>query len=1106
MAYTCLTCSLEFNVADIGKHISTTRHKSVKFNDLDETVSCEDCGNEVIHQLKILRFGLSDMSLLCVNCESNNEKTSTQYTLDNGAFFSKLPAYYKFRDIECQECHAESNLYVANKGALMFCKKCLPNHEKKAKFVSEHDDTFLTELLGFKESPSVKAGPKRSRKMGRRKKPKKVTAEMEARRAYYMENKEKMNLLKSGSTIKAVGATLPFATKELKGKGKTGKSSKAAPSRLQASKQTSHHTAPKPNGKNSGKTTSKSQNNSRPSSKASLKPTSHESSPFGSKPATPKIPTPDVAKNSINGNKAVTNANGGNNKKDSATTKEKKDSHKKAEPKKGGKETKDEPKKGGKEIKDGPKKGGKDTKGESKKGKKDTKNKNSPKDQPSTQAKSTGRDSPVKNGKGLNGKNDQQLKKGVVNDVQKSGKNTPKAGSKAQTPETEEYTLSSFISEQTKSKPRLTYDSKHEYFREISFNMFVEESLAGDNIKLTHNDALLEWYQDQDKKAGQFKVTLHAKNDIAQLYIPDKLKTAKKKPFSRNQSFFLVLNGTEPWYGYIADIQEQPRKKSVVEMIIVLYDWNDKPLPKSAHASTLTLLPASAPATRVFQAMTTLTNEKFLDMVLGKKPIKQIVFDNRVNFSSQNLNASQKVAVQSVLNNAITVLQGPPGTGKTLTIFEIILQLLNSLNTYPILVVASSNIAVDNIAEKLMKTHAKDLLRITANDKEREYTRSHPLGSICLHHKSYDALGQRFKDVADDLKRGTMKLGPKGYSKYLTERIEITDQLVAQAKVIFTTTVSAGGPQLRNIKNCPVVIMDEATQSSEPTTLIPLAMPGIKKFVFVGDQKQLSCFSLIPKLSLSLFERVLLNGIYRNMHMLDTQYRMHPKISEFPIARFYQGKLANGITAENRKLPGIPDDPVYFWDTKGAAPESTISNRLREDGGRTYVNRKEIERIIQVVRSLIVEKNVPREEIGIITPYSGQRDLISAQLVKDDVINPSKQTLRVEVDKEDLYNESKPVTIHLVSDIMIASIDAFQGREKNFMVMSCVRSNNKNTIGFLRDERRLNVALTRAKYGMILVGDAKFLQKSDKLWGEYLNYLYDKKWVHDDDQFTYDSI
>lgn len=128
--------------------------------------------------------------------------------------------------------------------------------------------------------------------------------------------------------------------------------------------------------------------------------------------------------------------------------------------------------------------------------------------------------------------------------------------------------------------------------------------------------------------------------------------------------------------------------------------------------------------------------------------------------------------------------------------------------------------------------------------------------------------------------------------------------------------------------------------------------------------------------------------------------------------------------------------------------------------------------------------------------------MISSTLVKNDVINPDKDIVHEDVDRDDYYSNSKPLTVHIVSDIMVASIDAFQGREKKFMIMSCVRSNDANKVGFLKDERRLNVALTRAQYGLILVGDADCL-KHDPLWREYIEDLAVKGLLLVGDSFVY---
>ena len=158
--YTCLTCSEQFSEAgQIQKHLSTTRHKSVRLESLDETLECEECSDSNIHQLSIVRYGFNDMSLLCQIClEKDNKKTgetpSASYTLSNGAFFNKLPQYLKFRDIECMECGDDTHLSVANtsSGQLVICRKCLPKYESdNVKFISEDSDDFLSELLGIKE-------------------------------------------------------------------------------------------------------------------------------------------------------------------------------------------------------------------------------------------------------------------------------------------------------------------------------------------------------------------------------------------------------------------------------------------------------------------------------------------------------------------------------------------------------------------------------------------------------------------------------------------------------------------------------------------------------------------------------------------------------------------------------------------------------------------------------------------------------------------------------------------------------------------------------------------------------------------------------------------
>ena len=158
--YFCETCSGAFeNPNDAQKHLSTTRHKSVKLLPLDEILECEECADSNIHQLAILRYGLNDMALMCQQCldsttKDSGEEPTAKYTLSNGALFGKLAQYIKFRDILCASCGADDDLYVANtpNGQIVSCKQCLPKYESpNITFVSENDDKFLTELLGLKE-------------------------------------------------------------------------------------------------------------------------------------------------------------------------------------------------------------------------------------------------------------------------------------------------------------------------------------------------------------------------------------------------------------------------------------------------------------------------------------------------------------------------------------------------------------------------------------------------------------------------------------------------------------------------------------------------------------------------------------------------------------------------------------------------------------------------------------------------------------------------------------------------------------------------------------------------------------------------------------------
>lgn len=1093
MSFTCQTCqTLE---DDLGKHLSQSRHRTVRYNELDELIECEECGDSNVLLLLVLRYELSDMALLCQPCYAKSDlKALAEYSLSNGSLFSKLPQYYEFRDIQCEKCRDDSNLFVSiDKPQVVLCKKCIEDtNYNKSKFVSERDDNFLYALLGIKEyvPKTSRNGKGRARKVGRKggRNPKKPDPLADQRRAHYESKKALEATYKSGKTVKAIGsaghtpnmsrASTPAPEKGPKNHAEFERLRNATKSSPMRTSSKTNATKGRANGSSDGKESAKY---SRNDEKANTKNLGEKEQSKNQNSARSKT-VPIVPKSLLKLEKQLKSEKAKNKVNESSTSITKLISSE-VRPKleKSGIKPPIENVEKTKSAIPKTSKGkaqGKRSENASVVGTPDTK---------------AGKAKPVKS---KAQEKEQPLKPSTTFNA------VPEVAKKPLPPGIFQYEPS--------KEPKLTYESLPEYFREMCYNLFLEEKASmhtSGNSMLIPGEFELEWYADQDKKHKQYKMNVLLTDEILNRFVSKKMQGIKKTPFAVNQALILVLNDTIPWYGNIAFADakspssgkggksrkpkrfSKPTGPKLLEVVVELFSWNNMPLPLAVSVESLRVLPVSIPVSRVFTAMSRILNPRFIDMILGKTPIKQIVFKNFLRFSKDTFNESQKVAIQSVLNNSITVLQGPPGTGKTSTIYELILQLLDNLNVFPILVVAASNIAIDNIAEKLLPKHGKSILRIVSNEKEPEYNREHPLASICLHHKVFDGLPAHLQDTIREMRRPGSTISQNQYKKLMTEQIDYQQKLIGLARVIFTTTVVAGGNQLKSVPKLPVVIMDEATQSSEATTLIPLLMTGVNKFVFVGDQRQLSSFSQVPNLSLSLFERIILNGTYKTPHMLDTQYRMHPAISEFPRFKFYDGLLKDGITAQDRAKEGIPENPVVFWDTEGTAREGTVRTRFKEDNGLTYANKGEIDYIEKVLTALVFEKGVPKSEIGVITPYRGQRDLISSTLQKNDLINPSKEEVHVEVDRDDFFNESKPITIHMVSDIMIASVDAFQGREKDFLVMSCVRSNENNKIGFLSDARRMNVALTRARYGLVLIGDVECLSKSDALWREYIDTL-----------------
>jgi len=421
------------------------------------------------------------------------------------------------------------------------------------------------------------------------------------------------------------------------------------------------------------------------------------------------------------------------------------------------------------------------------------------------------------------------------------------------------------------------------------------------------------------------------------------------------------------------------------------------------------------------------------------------------------LNHSQVAAVKSVLQQPLSVIQGPPGTGKTVTSACIVYHLAR-MGQGQVLVTAPSNVAVDHLAEKIHKTGLK-VVRLCSKSREA-------LGSsvehLTLHHQviHLDTADKSEFRKLQQLKMELGELSTQDEKKYRLLKRQTEREVLMAADVITTTCVGAGDPRLAGVRFTKVLV-DECTQAAEPECLIPIVM-GAKQLVLVGDHCQLGPVVMCKKaaragLSQSLFERMMHNGV--KPVRLNVQYRMHPVLSEFPSNTFYEGTLQNGLTADDREMPSvdfpwpIASKPMMFYISLGSEEISA--------SGTSYLNRTEAANVEKIITRFLKGGATP-DQIGVVTPYEGQRAFIVQYMQRNGGL------------RKQLYSE-----------IEVASVDAFQGREKDYIVLSCVRSNEGKSIGFLSDPRRLNVALTRAKYGCVVLGNPKILSKQ-VLWNNLL--------------------
>ena len=449
--------------------------------------------------------------------------------------------------------------------------------------------------------------------------------------------------------------------------------------------------------------------------------------------------------------------------------------------------------------------------------------------------------------------------------------------------------------------------------------------------------------------------------------------------------------------------------------------------------------------------------------------IKGIISNEFKN--STQLNEVQNQAVSKAMEQRLSLIQGPPGTGKTYTAVRILEGWVKNSNT-PILAVAESNVAVDNLLEGLLNLRI-NAVRLGQPVKVRESLREATIDAKMEVHRLRKDLDV-ILDLNEDLSRRIP--GMKGKDKGLAHRDlkkgwkdarkieqQMKDDILDNADVICATCIGSGHLLLDG-RRFPRVLIDEATQATEPATLVPIVR-GCKQLVLVGDHKQLPPTVISSRaekmgLNISLFERLIQLGV--NSTMLLEQYRMHPCIAEFPSIQSYEGLLKNAIFEDKRPTPiGLiwPDfeNPVAFLPVEGG--------EIVSQDGHSKANPTEAGWVLKMVESILQGQDISPHEIGIITPYNGQVRAIRDLMESSGGMEKGGKWEGIEV----------------------RSVDGYQGREKEVIILSAVRSNPEGNVGFLDDSRRLNVALTRAKRGLVVIGDPKTL-RNQRDWDFWLTW------------------
>lgn len=515
-----------------------------------------------------------------------------------------------------------------------------------------------------------------------------------------------------------------------------------------------------------------------------------------------------------------------------------------------------------------------------------------------------------------------------------------------------------------------------------------------------------------------------------------------------------------------------------------------------------------------YKRMTTAMNKldeltdknELIQLLLGDAkyiPLKNTKSLKPRDFYNQNLNQSQQDAINfAIYDSPITIIHGPPGTGKTYTLIELIQQLAFN-HQERVLVCGPSNISVDTILERLSssfnqnkkKSNPEQLIRIGHPARLLANNLRHSLDILS---KSGESDARKIlNDIEHDISKNIAKTKKcKNYAErralwaevkllrkeLRTKEKKVISELITNSKVVLSTLHGAGAYELTSLYKDPTlnfnsenplfdtIIIDEVSQSLEPQCWIPIINHlGFKRLIIAGDNMQLPPtikskddkkgiaklkLDNVADLEITLFDRLVKEHDGNKFKkLLDTQYRMNEMIMKFPSQAMYDNKLKADDSVKNINLADLDiegDDcsELIWYDTQGGDfPERADDDSIGDTGSK--YNEMEAMVLSKHLQSLL-DSGVKPEHIGLISPYNAQVSLLKRKVVKE----------------------------FGIEGIEISTVDGFQGREKEVIIISLVRSNDNWEVGFLRDKRRLNVAMTRPKRQLCVIGDLEMLQNS----------------------------